>query len=226
MSIHDSDINPLGTLLARASHQSKREILTSLPGEALAFNPELQTCQVRIGVKRRLNGEYVEPPIISEVPVYFAGTADWVAYHEIPDNTPGWIIFAHRNTDTWMDQGGASIPADDRMFAMSDALFIPGVRHQAAAIPDFPTSGMGMMSRDGTTRIDATGEALTLTKGNANVEMSDDAITLLLGGASIEISSSGISITGGTLTHNGVDVGATHTHPGVQSGDSTTGTPQ
>jgi phage baseplate assembly protein gpV len=42
--------------------------------------------------------------------------------------------------------------------------------------------------------------------------------------------SSGIAITGnlsvtGTMTNNGVNVGSTHVHGGVQSGGSPTGTP-
>ena len=45
------------------------------------------------------------------------------------------------------------------------------------------------------------------------------------GATKIALSSSGVDITSGHLKHNGVNIGATHTHSGVTSGTANTGAP-
>ena len=50
-------------------------------------------------------------------------------------------------------------------------------------------------------------------------------ITLKCSGVSLVVSSSGVAITGGSVTHNGVNIGKDHVHSGVQSGGSNTGVP-
>ena len=51
-------------------------------------------------------------------------------------------------------------------------------------------------------------------------------MTVFYGHGSIRISSSGaVAITSSTLTHNGVNIGATHAHTGVKAGGDTSGGP-
>lgn len=50
------------------------------------------------------------------------------------------------------------------------------------------------------------------------------AVTLRSGGK-VEIKGTHVDIVADRLTHNGVDIGATHKHGGVASGNATTGTP-
>lgn len=50
---------------------------------------------------------------------------------------------------------------------------------------------------------------------------------VLIGGNDIELNAvSSISITSPSLTHNGVNIGSTHTHGGVETGGGNTGGPQ
>jgi hypothetical protein len=51
------------------------------------------------------------------------------------------------------------------------------------------------------------------------------SFTIVCGGVTFAISSSGVAITGGTLTHNGKNIGDTHTHSGVTTGGGNTGAP-
>lgn len=60
--------------------------------------------------------------------------------------------------------------------------------------------------------LDATGEG-------------SDAIELKMGGVTLEVSGGGVAITGGSVTHNGTNIGDTHTHGGVSSGGSNTAGP-
>ncbi|QDP66989.1 MAG: putative spike protein [Prokaryotic dsDNA virus sp.] len=52
-----------------------------------------------------------------------------------------------------------------------------------------------------------------------------DGIVLKMGGVTFTVSSDGVTIEGGTITHNGTDIGDTHIHSGVVAGPSNTGTP-
>ena len=45
-------------------------------------------------------------------------------------------------------------------------------------------------------------------------------------GVTVTISASGVDIKGGTVTHDGKNIGSTHVHIGVSPGNSTTGIPQ
>lgn len=51
-------------------------------------------------------------------------------------------------------------------------------------------------------------------------------ITAALTVAGLITGQAGIVLTGGTATHDGVNIGKTHVHGGVQSGPNTTGVPQ
>ena len=53
-----------------------------------------------------------------------------------------------------------------------------------------------------------------------------DAIELKMGGVTLAVSSGGVSITGGTVTHNGTNIGDSHVHSGVSVGPDPTGGPQ
>lgn len=67
------------------------------------------------------------------------------------------------------------------------------------------------------------GSKLTTKSGNSSVTVTDEAITLKIGDQVLELTSSG-------LKHNGVNIGATHTHEvkGVESGgdNKTSDTPK
>lgn len=67
----------------------------------------------------------------------------------------------------------------------------------------------------------------TTCTGNLTVQQNlTVAQNLTMGGTGSAATITGsVAITGPALTHNGANVGSTHTHSGVQSGGSTTGAP-
>lgn len=62
----------------------------------------------------------------------------------------------------------------------------------------------------------------TFCTGNLTV---NNSISTGAGGGTITMTGN-VAITGGSLTHNGVNIGSTHTHSGVISGGDNTGGPQ
>jgi phage baseplate assembly protein V len=70
-------------------------------------------------------------------------------------------------------------------------------------------------------------EFVLLSVGAASIKATGggSAIVITVGGYSLTLSSSGAVNSGGALSHDGKNIGATHTHLGVTPGQSITGTP-
>ena len=65
----------------------------------------------------------------------------------------------------------------------------------------------------------------TIQVDGVSVEITGSGETMQVGGVSVEITKSGMAITGGTVTHNGINIGSTHKHGGIRPGPAQTGTP-
>lgn len=80
----------------------------------------------------------------------------------------------------------------------------------------------------------APGDSVIYHKNGSKVHLSSDGIaietagnpaTFTAGGVTMKFSSTGLEITGGTIKHNGKDIGDTHSHTGVMPGPANTGPP-
>ena len=69
------------------------------------------------------------------------------------------------------------------------------------------------------------GKEIELHAGGARVIMTPDKIDMRRGGGRVEITNGGVAISGGSLTHNGTNVGDDHTHGGVNRGSQSTDGP-
>lgn len=69
------------------------------------------------------------------------------------------------------------------------------------------------------------GKKKVMKHGDATFTIADGAITLAVGGFTASFSASGLTMTGGRIEHEGLDVGATHTHKDVTAGAADTGIP-
>lgn len=196
--------NPLFTALEAVRLSTTRGLMVGLPGRVVAYDSRKQRAQVECGIQQQVTpDETVTIPVITNVPVQFAGSGAWILFHELPVGTEGYIHFSQRATDNWIDQGGPVAPPDARMFSATDAFFVPGFRSLRTVIPDLPADGIGLSNRDGSMRI----------------HLTDDRIVLRAGGEVLELSGAG-------LKHNGVNIGSTHKHGGVESGGAQTSVPQ
>lgn len=198
--------NPLTYLMTEVIDEILRQSMFCLPGKITAFDPGSQLAQVQCGIQRMVDGRGRTIPVIENVPVHFAGDNQWYHWHQItPGQTEGLIHFSQRAIDTWLDQGGPVAPHEIRLLSVEDAFFVPGVRSKPNAISNLETSGAGISNY----------------AGNVKISLTDSGIELTVGGQTL-------SLTSGGLTHNGINIGATHTHA-ILSGSSQpgpTGTPQ
>lgn len=219
--------SPLSDLIRHALESSLRDLMICLPGKVIAFDPGSQMAQIECGIQKRINGTFRTIPVIENVRVQFAGDGEWYMWHQIQPGTEGLIHFSQRAIDTWNDQGGPVAPHELRMFSAEDAFFVPGIRSAPRLIPGFVNEGVGMSSFDGDTRIHLTPGKISLKA--AVIDM--DAETINQSSAAHSIQSGALAVNAntaidGTLTNNESNVGSTHTHSGVQTGNGSTGAPQ
>ena len=220
-------ISPFLDMINEAIKSQLRGLMICLPGKVVAFDPASQMAQVECGIQKRINGDFRTIPVISNVRVQFSGNDQWYFWHEVLPGTEGLIHFSQRAVDTWNDQGGPVAPHEMRMFSAEDAYFVPGIRSTPRIIPGFVNEGVGMSSFDGATRIHLSPGVIDLKAATVNIE----AGTINETSTTHNVTSGALAVKAntsiaGTLTNNGVNVGSTHSHGGVQAGNGSTGGPQ
>lgn len=139
---------------------------------------------------------------IENIPVFRYGSGGFFQRFPIKAGDFGWIKANDRDISLVLQRGGQQDwPNTKRRHNFSDAMFFPDT------IKDWVVSGDDL-------------EAMTLQSldGNSVVSIAQDAIELRVGSQVLRLDASG-------LKHNGVNIGETHTHGGVQTGPSNTGAP-
>ena len=98
---------------------------------------------------------------------------------------------------------------------MRQAVVLSGVFQQSAGAPSASPDKDATVYGDGTAiEYDRGSRTLLVDFGGASITATPTGITLTVGGVSLIVSASGVSITGGMVTHNGTNIGDTHTHEG------------
>ncbi|MBN9021024.1 MAG: phage baseplate assembly protein V [Rhizobiales bacterium] len=69
------------------------------------------------------------------------------------------------------------------------------------------------------------GEENVLTFGDVSVTLKDSRFEISAAGVTLELTGNGLAITGGEVSHDGRNIGSTHTHGGVALGTAETETP-
>ena len=102
----------------------KKEILSSLhcalPGTVETFDPETQTADIRIAVRKKAGGKELELPLLRDVPVCMP------LHFEVSPGDACLVVFADCDTDAWLDTGEAAEPASGRTHSLSDAFAFVG----------------------------------------------------------------------------------------------------
>lgn len=177
-------------LFKTAFREMMKSVGTNIPGHILSFDKDTQMAQVQIGIEQSdVNGKFFKPAPLIEVYVYMPG-GDFIVECQIDEGTEGLIVFSQRCIDGWTDTGGIAKNPIMRFHDMSDAFFLPGVKSQANKVSSFENNGIRLRNKDGSKYV--------WLKNNGDVE----------------ISANNVKITSTTLTHNGVNIGATHGHIG------------
>lgn len=140
----------------------------------------------------------------------------------------GIAVFASRDISAVKASKGQANPGSWRSFDMADGLYVGGLLNGTPVqYVQFTAEGINVVSPS---KVTITAPQI---EGNATEQFSINSPQIVLNGNVNQGSGSfggtstwaGNMNTLGTLRNNGKDVGSTHTHPGVQTGPSNTGTP-
>lgn len=193
---------------------------SAMPARVTSFNASRMTCELVVAIQARVrlpNGEFqfVDVPPLVDCPVLFPGGGGYTLTFPVAAGDEALVVFASRCIDSWWDTGSAvpQPPSEFRMHDLSDGFALIGPRSRPRALsPAVLTDGVELRSNDRTSRV---------TMGPAGAVSVIATGTLRIQAPTIQLVGN-VDASGGTLTHNGVNVGFTHRHA---AGSPNTGTP-
>lgn len=117
----------LAQMISNAIESKLLDVHTSLPAEIIKYDNG--KAEVKILIKRNINGEPLEFPPIPDVPVLQPRSNGGKSYVSMPikKGDTGMVTFQERSIDKWLVSGGSVDPDDARKFDLSDAIFTPGL---------------------------------------------------------------------------------------------------
>lgn len=144
-------------------------------------------------------GAQVSRAQIASLPVFQFGAGGYLLSFPLVEGDLGWIVASDRDISVFLQSYDESRPQTFRKKNFADALFIPDVMR-----------GYAINSED---------------EGNAVLQNAAGTVRITLWPDKVKITAPDVEVVSDTLTHNGVNVGSTHVHPGIQPGAGSTGTP-
>jgi len=143
------------------------DLHVSCPGRIVRFDADTQLADVKPIIRqiRPRDGKKVTLPlpVITGVPVQFAGAGGFRLTFPVKKGEPCWLIFADGCIDKYVHKGGEDVdPLDPRTHDLSDAVCILGLRSLQDRLRDVSTNSM-KIGKDG---------------GDAQIELFDDRIEL------------------------------------------------
>ena len=204
-------------VLNQSADNQRRDIHTALPATVISCNGHTATLQLM------RDGEQLALPPLVDVPVGFYRGGGFCVTVPLKPGDEGLAIFSERCIDGWYVSGQQSAPLDARFHDYSDAFFFPQGSSQPKKIPAYSSDALSMQTDDGETYIRITQGKITI---QGDIEHTGNRVqsgnSLINGNHSVAGDSES---RGGKMTHNGKNVGDTHTHSGVQTGNDSTGAP-
>ena len=178
---------------------------TSMPGVVRKYDPPTRRAEIQPAFRRLIapddpGGEprAVDTPVILDVPVVFPGGREIVSVFTLFPGDCAVLMFSQRGMDGFKAALDVVAPPRSVFFEMRDAIAIPAFG--PLKIVPATTSGAAIQTPDGSTSV-------------------------VIEAGRVKIDAASVEVTGGSLTHNGVNVGSTHTHGNVAGGPSRTGGP-
>jgi len=132
-------------LLRETFEYNMSNVHTAFPGTVKTYDPNTRRADIQPYLKRKMpNGEFLNFPIIPDVPVLFFGTKNCTIHVPLEKDDEVLVIVCERATDKWRDSGGKEIEdADPRRFNLMDSFALPGL--QPVDFPATPETGLSIL---------------------------------------------------------------------------------
>jgi hypothetical protein len=202
----------LSKLLRESFEYNMTNVHTAFPGTVEKYDPATRRADIQPYLKRKLpNGEFMDFPIIPDVPVLFFGTINCTIHAPLEKDDEVLMMVCERATDQWRDNGGKGVEdTDPRRFNLMDCFAIPGL--QPKKFQKTPETGISIIYKE-KQKILIDDDTITIENGTSKAVLNKDDILLDNGTSQAELKGGKITVTDGgdKITAEGgkIDVEAT-----------------
>ncbi len=214
MSNRDNDIDygQLATALRFIFNQSIKDAHTALPGNIVQYNSATKRAIVQPAIRLKLTtGESIPRAQIANVPIIHPAGGGYVIHFPLQPGDPVMLVFSERGITEFKRTFALANPDTDSMLSEKDAVAFPAFG--GLNISPANANGISIQSESGETHIVIQGNQMMMTAPGGLTITGDVSIA------------GNVQMNGGSITHNGREIGDTHTHSGVIPGGGNTGAP-
>lgn len=232
--------NSLEGVLRQYITNSVNQLFTSMPGKIeRVVDLGEQRVDIQLLIDRVTPDDGVlKHPVILNVPLVFPGSRSSQVSFPVQAGDTVLCIFSQRSIDRFLlGANDNHRPLDLRKYSRNDCMAIPGLFNFPSAVnnPDkrtlaHSTADTVVSHNIGTAqecevRLKSSGDVVINTSGDITVNATTatvNADSTVNGDFTVN---GDVSFVGTSVTHNGTSIGDDHTHSGVTTGSSSTGTP-
>lgn len=208
-SIRPADESNLAGVLKTAVNKAIQALDVMLPVEVVSYDRATNRATVKHLVQMTgSDGERVSRANVASVRVQQFGNGAFNISLPIKPGDKGWIMAADRDISAFQQGLQEGAPNTSRMHSFQDGLFIPDAMSNGNA-PAGQGDRVVIGSNDGGSFLAFDGSGFYFT----------------VGGTEFKLTAAGFEQTGGAMKHDGVNVGSTHTHGGIEPGGGNTNVP-
>jgi hypothetical protein len=216
----------LAEIIRLAMGKLERTLRVGLPGKIEKFDPVTQLADVKPLLKEiafdEEGNELIEAlPVVTNVPVFFAGGSGFASTFPIAVGDTCWLGFSDRSLDQWISRGNDTDPIDLRRHELSDAVCWVGIRPNPGKLTEFDAARAVFGNKGPRVAVDGTtvhlgvahGETASqsIVRGDA-YRAAEDAFFVSLGTA---LTGTAAALTAGVTALAGVAAALAVTDPGV-----------
>lgn len=123
----------LAEVLRASISGTLENVHTAIPGRVTSYNAATQQADIEPLIQAAYLDEEGERqvaklPVVTGCPVAFPGGGGFTLIYPLQPGDTGLLIFSEASIDKWMSTGGNVDPDVDHRFALSDGIFVPGIR--------------------------------------------------------------------------------------------------
>jgi len=123
-------MDALNQLIKECIEYNLTNVHTAFPGSVEKYDAKTRRADIQPYLKRKMpNGEFMNFPVIPDVPVLFFGTKKFTIHAPLEKDDEVLVIICERSTDKWRDNGGKEVEdSDPRRFNLMDCFVLPGLQ--------------------------------------------------------------------------------------------------
>jgi len=157
--------------LSAAIEAAMLEVRTCTPARVTAYDAAEQKAEVLPLLKRKTAaGEVISPKPIGNVPVLQLRAGGFSVTLPVASGDVGLLLCSDRSLDLWLESGGQTDPQSRRHHQLTDAVFLPGLRHwdgvPSAVAGTTPGSDLVISAEDGDSFVTLTAGGDVKIKGS------------------------------------------------------------